>query len=106
MICSMNEKSKVKSSSISIPIKIIKSSISFLLIHSFSHNLSHKKSSNKNEINSWNIFNAMCVICYAYNIKLFFLLKIFNVYVRYFIALWFHYEFLTNIEKKLKKINS
>lgn len=53
MICSMNEKSKVES--ISIPIKIIKLSISFLLIHSFSHNLSHKKSSNKNEINSWNI---------------------------------------------------
>lgn len=47
-----------------------------------------------------------CNVCYAYNIKLVFLLKIFNVYVRHFIALWFHCEFLTNIEKKLKKINS
>lgn len=63
MICSMNEKSKVESSSISIPIKIIKSSISFLLIHSFSHNLSHKKSSNKNEINSkYEIYSMQCVL--------------------------------------------
>lgn len=53
---------KIESSSISILIKVTKISISFLLIHSFSHNLSHKESNNKNENNSWNIFN----LCYMF----------------------------------------